>query len=475
MRARASRKRSRSIWASWLAAVSWTTLCVAGEPSAGPEAAKIDYARQVKPILTRHCVACHGAARPRAGLRLDTAAAALKGGKNGPVILPGQGEESPLILAVRGEGAGERMPLKRPPLCEAEIDLLRGWIDQGARGMADEPPGVPPAASHWAFVPPRRPEVPEVRGKTWVRNPIDRFILARLEQGGLSPSPEAEPDGPAAPGQPRPDRPAPDSRGGQPSWPIDRRIATSAPSIACWPRPISASAGHAPGSTRPATPIPTATASTPRARSGSTATGSSPPSTPTCRSTSSRSTRSPATCARAPPWRQQIATGFHRNTPINQEGGIDVEQFRVESIVDRVNTTGTVFLGLTIGCAQCHDHKYDPISQRDYYRLFAFFNNVDEPDLEIADAGRNWPVAGRSGHASIDFHQRAGRGAIPDLDERERDGRRRWRSTSRRTQTPRSSWRSTCRGRSGRRPSGAVLVELMIAARPGVPGRAAPS
>src|SRR5262249_38104022 len=84
---------------------------------------------------------------------------------------------------------------------------------------------------------------------------------------------------------------------------------------------------------------------------------------------------------------QKVATGFHRNTPINQEGGIDVEQFRVESIVDRVNTTATVFLGLTVGCAQCHDHKYDPISQRDYYRLFAFFNNVGEPDLEICTPG----------------------------------------------------------------------------------------
>ena len=105
---------------------------------------------------------------------------------------------------------------------------------------------------------------------------------------------------------------------------------------------------------------------------------------PTCRSTSSRSIRSPATSSPKPRWPQRIATGFHRNTQINQEGGIDVEQFRVEAVVDRVNTTGTVFLGLTIGCAQCHDHKYDPIAQRDYYRLFAFFNNVDEPELEIA-------------------------------------------------------------------------------------------
>src|SRR5262249_19168309 len=81
---------------------------------------------------------------------------------------------------------------------------------------------------------------------------------------------------------------------------------------------------------------------------------------------------------------QKIATGFHRNTQINQEGGIDQEQFRIESILDRVNTTGTVFLGLTIGCCQCHDHKFDPLTQRDYYGLFAFLNNAEEPDLPLA-------------------------------------------------------------------------------------------
>src|SRR5262249_42992920 len=80
---------------------------------------------------------------------------------------------------------------------------------------------------------------------------------------------------------------------------------------------------------------------------------------------------------------QKVATGFHRNTPINQEGGIDLEQFRIDSIYDRLNTTGTVFLGLTIGCAQCHDHKFDPLTQREYYQLFAFLNNDDEPALEL--------------------------------------------------------------------------------------------
>ncbi len=120
----------------------------------------------------------------------------------------------------------------------------------------------------------------------------------------------------------------------------------------------------------------------------------------------------------------KIATGFQRNTQINQEGGIDVEQFRDESIVDRVNTTGTVFLGLTIGCAQCHDHKYDPISQREYYRLFAFFNNVDEPELEIAT-----PEAKKHRDevvAAIDaFHRDLAR-RYPDLDAREE----RWEATA---------------------------------------------
>ena len=91
--------------------------------------------------------------------------------------------------------------------------------------------------------------------------------------------------------------------------------------------------------------------------------------------------RRPAAARHAPS--RQVATGFHRNTQINEEGGIDLEQFRVESIVDRVNTTGSVFLGLTVGCCQCHDHKFDPISQREYYQFFAFFNSVDEPTLEL--------------------------------------------------------------------------------------------
>ncbi len=389
----------------------------ADEPGRGPQP-RVDYLGQVKPLLTRHCVACHGAARPRAGLRLDTAALALSGGKSGPVILPRRGAESPLVLALRGEGDGERMPLNRPPLGESEIALIRDWIDQGAGAPADERPGVPPPTRHWAFVPPIRPVPPEVRNTGWVRNPIDRFVLARLEKAGLSPSPEAPPatllrraslDLIGLPPSPveveaflddrRPDRygravdrllasPAFGERWARP-WLDEARYADSNGYSIDAPRSIWKYRDWV---------IDALNADLPFDRfvvdqiAGDLEPG--------------------ATTA------QLVATGFHRNTPINQEGGIDLEQFRVESIVDRVNTTGTVFLGLTVGCAQCHDHKYDPISQRDYYRLYAFFNNVDEPDLEIATAEQRKQQAEVRGR--IDRFHREMAERHPDLDELER-------------------------------------------------------
>ena len=162
--------------------------------------------------------------------------------------------------------------------------------------MAGEQPGVPPQQSHWAFIPPRRPAVPEVAEARLGAQPDRPLHPGPARAGRAGSLARGRPGDLAAPAQPRPDRLAPLARGGRrlPGRPIARR-ATNAPSTGCWPRPISASGGRGPGSTRPATPIPTATTSTPRARSGSIATGSSPPSTPTCRSTSSRSTRSPAT------------------------------------------------------------------------------------------------------------------------------------------------------------------------------------
>ncbi len=259
---------------------------------------------------------------------------------------------------------------------------------------------------------------PPVHRPGWARNPIDRFVLTRLEQAGLAPSPEAEPTTllrrasldlvglPPAPEQVAafladrsPDRfgraidrlmtsPHFGERRARP-WLDQARYADSNGYSIDAPRSIWKYRDWV---------IAAFNADIPFDRfvidqiAGDLQPGAS--------------------------LAQKVATGFHRNTPINQEGGIDVEQFRVESIVDRVNTTGTVFLGLTVGCAQCHDHKYDPISQREYYRLFAFFNNVDEPVLEIAtpaDLARRREVRQR-----IDqFHRELAR-RYPDLDERER-------------------------------------------------------
>jgi mono/diheme cytochrome c family protein len=388
-----------------------------GEKAPSP-AAPVDYAGKVKPLLNRHCVSCHGAVKPRSGLRLDTAAAARSGGKNGPAVVPGRGEESALIAAVRGEGPGERMPLNRPPLSAAEIKILEDWIDAGARGIDGEKPGLPPSQTHWAFVAPQRVSVPTVAQSGWARNPIDRFILARLGRAGLVPSPEADratllrrasldliglPPSPA-----EVETFLADQSAGAFERTVDRLLAS--PHFGeRWARPWLDQARYADSNGY--------NIDAPRSiwkyRDWViSALNSDMPFDQFTTDQIAGDLKPDSGYA------SRVATGFHRNTQINQEGGIDVEQFRVDAVVDRVNTTGTVFLGLTIGCAQCHDHKYDPVAQRDYYQLFAFFNNVDEPDLEIATpAGLACRERTR---AQIDELHRALLARYPDLDDREK-------------------------------------------------------
>jgi mono/diheme cytochrome c family protein len=409
--------RRQCAW--WVAvAAALGSVAFLGPVALSAAAPPVDYTTQIKPILTRHCVSCHGAAKPRAGLRLDTAAAALAGGESGPVVLPGRGKQSALIAAVRGEGDTERMPLKRPPLPASEIQLLTNWIDQGAKSIAGEKPGVPPSQTHWAFIPPQRPRVPDVADSRWARNPIDRFVLARLERAGLGPAPEA-------------DRPTllrrlsldlvglPPTPGEVEAFLADRsaaavertneRLLASPQFGERWARPWLDMARYADSNGY--------NIDAPRSiwkyRDWVIAAFNRDMAFDEFAIDQLAGDLRPGN-----PLEPRIATGFHRNTPINQEGGIDVEQFRVDSVVDRVNTTGTVFLGLTIGCCQCHDHKYDPITQREYYRLFAFFNNVDEPDLEIAtpeEAARRREVRSR-----VDELHRTLAARHPDLDEHER-------------------------------------------------------
>ncbi len=345
---------------------------------------RVDYLRDVKPILAKNCYACHGAKVQQRELRLDTATRILKGSSRGPVVIPGQSATSRLIAAVTGAPGAVQMPFQKTPLAPDQIALLKAWIDQGAEAPASEQPddGKGPS-THWAFLLPVRPSLPEVKDKRWVRNEIDRFILARLEKEGLRPSPEADritlirrlsldllglpptlQEVDAFLADTRPDAyerlvdrllksPHYGERWGRHWLDLARYADSNGYSIDA-PREIWKYRDWVIEALNRDLPFDQFVIEQ--------IAGDMLPN------------------ATLP---QKIATGFHRNTPLNEEGGIDKEQFRIDAVADRVNTTGTVFLGLTLGCARCHDHKYDPISQQEYYQTFAFFNNADEPLLEL--------------------------------------------------------------------------------------------
>jgi hypothetical protein len=359
------------------------------EPPASLPAASgtIDFARDVARILSRNCYRCHGAKKQEGGLALHERERALAGGDGGPAIVPGKSAESRLIRLVAGldpdntmppEGAGE-------PLTPAQVGILRAWIDQGARWP--EAAGASTAAArHWSFQPPARPALPAVKDRAWPRNPIDHFVLARLEREGLTPSPEAGKETlirrlsldlfglPPTPAEVAAF--LADARPDAYERAVDRLLA-SPHHGECWGRHwldrarYADTNGYEKDRERSIWPyrdwvIRALNRDMPFDRftieqiAGDLMPGAS--------------------------LDQRIATGFHRNTMINEEGGIDVEEFRYAATIDRVNTTGTVWLGLTIGCAQCHSHKYDPITQREYYRFLAFLNNADEPEIDVPDA-----------------------------------------------------------------------------------------
>ena len=344
----------------------------------------VDYARDIKPILEKHCYECHGLDTQESGLRLDTASLAIEGGYSGAAIVPGKSGESLLVKAITGGGDIKPMPYESEPLVAGDIELLRRWIDQGATHPADERPlGQSGTSQHWAFQPIRRPPLPRVKQAGWPRGAMDRFILAKLEAAGFEPSPEAD----------RPTlirRVMLDLVGLPPTWKdverfvhdtrpdayerlVDRLLAS--PSYGeRWGRHWLDVARYADSDGY--------TVDGPRSiwKYRDWVVEALNRDLPFDRFTIEQLAGDLLPGATR---RQMIATGFHRNTLINHEGGTDQEQFRVEAVVDRVNTTGVVFLGLTIGCARCHDHKFDPLTQQDFYRLFAFYNNCDEPQLEL--------------------------------------------------------------------------------------------
>ena len=331
----------------------------------------VDFDREIRPILSEHCYECHGpdAKARKADLRLDRKDDAFRDRDGYAVIVPAKVEESELVRRITSHDPDEMMP---PPkfkkrLNAQHIELLRRWVAEGAKWEG-----------HWSYTLPASVPPPSVRDRMWPRNPIDRLVLARLEAEGLSPTPEADraalirrasldliglpptaeevdafehdrgPDAYdrlvdrllASPHygerQARPwldqaryaDTNGYEKDGSRSIWPYRDWVIRAFNRNLPFDRfTIEQIAGDL---------LPNATLD------------------------------------------QRVATGFHRNTMVNEEGGTDDEEFRVAAIVDRLNTTMQVWMGTTIACAQCHDHKYDPFTQREYFQLFAFFNNTTD-------------------------------------------------------------------------------------------------
>ena len=360
----------------------------------GTASAAVDYVKEIKPLLASSCVQCHGDAQPKAGLRLDTAANALKGAENGKIIVAGKAADSLLVQLINGpHGETPQMPYKRNPLNSDQIAKITHWIDEGAKAPANEEPSK---WTHWAFVKPMKAPLP-----TKDANPIDAFINARLAKEKIEPSPRAELstlvrritlDLTGLPPTPEEVTEFLKAAGANPSSAIDAltdRLLKSPHYGERWGRwwldqaRYADSNGYSIDAPRSIWPYRDWVVKALNANK------------PFDQFTIEQLA---GDLLERPKPEQLIATGFHRNTQVNGEGGIDPEQFRIDAVFDRVATTGAVWLGLTVGCCQCHDHKFDPLSQKEYYGIFAFFNNSEQDGhggtktstVDVPDAKRDY-------------------------------------------------------------------------------------
>ena len=348
--------------------------------SAGMDA-KVSFNWEVRPILSEQCFSCHGfdAKHRKADLRLDTREGALADNDGVRAIIPGDPAKSELWKRLLSQDAEEVMPppeAHKPKLTAKQLATLRTWIEEGAHY---EP--------HWAFTAPMRPALKE-KGPA----AVDALIDQRLKDAGLTASPEASPDKllrrlsldlTGLPPTPAELAAFAQARSKNPQAAYDdavERLLASPAYGERWGRWWLDQARYADSNGY--------SIDAPRSvwKYRDWVVNSLNADLPFDRFTIEQLAGDLLPDAGEA---QRIATGFHRNTPLNQEGGIDVEQFRIDSVFDRVATTGTVWLGLTVGCAQCHDHKFDPITQKEFFRMFAFFNNQDEPTMKVTDPTRD--------------------------------------------------------------------------------------
>lgn len=348
----------------WL--ITMTCNCIAAAPSG-----EVDFNRDVRPILSDKCYFCHGPDEKarKAKLRLDTREGVFRIKEGKAVVTPGKSSESELIRRITADDPDDHMPPvdSNRTLTALQIETLKRWVDQGAKWK-----------SHWAFVPPRRAEPPAVHQSDWPINSIDRFILARLEAENLRPSPEARKDTllrrvtfdltglPPTTQELDAFLADPDSNAYEKV--VDRLLASPryGERMAVQWLDIARYAdthGYQMDRYRAVWPYRDWVIK---------AFNQNEPFDQFATDQIAGDLLPNATKD------QKLATAFNRLHMQSEEGGIVEEEYRVAYVVDRVNTFGTAFLGLTTECCRCHDHKFDPLTQKDFYSLFSFFQNIDE-------------------------------------------------------------------------------------------------
>ena len=353
-----------------------------------PAADKVVFNRDVRPILSDRCFACHGPddAKRESGLRLDRAADATAELSSGTrAIVPGKPDESELLARITSTEPDVVMPPPHlgKPVMPAEAAILRRWIEEGAEYQG-----------HWAFMRVERPEVPAVRDAAWCFGPIDRFVLATLERAELSPNPEADRETLAR-------RLALDLTG-LPPLPadVDAFVADTAPDA--YERYVEKLLASEHFGERMALEwLDAARYADSNGFQADTSRSNWPWRDWVIRAFNANMPFDDFTVKQLagdllPSATRDdiVATGFNRNHRLNGEGGSIAEEWLVETIIDRLETTGQTWLGLTVGCSRCHDHKYDPLTQKEFYSLYAFFNSIDEKGMlgENRAGGNTDPV-----------------------------------------------------------------------------------
>ncbi|MCE9527894.1 MAG: DUF1549 domain-containing protein, partial [Planctomycetales bacterium] len=357
----------------WMPLFLFAFLCACSKPAIAEEIKPetVQFNRDVRPILSENCFQCHGpdVHQRQAELRLDSREGAIAEHDGGKAVVPGDVKASRLVQRIISTVADERMPPEKTgrKLTQLQIETLRRWIEQGAK-----------YEQHWSLIAPMPSHIPPVKDAAWPKNPIDRFILARLEKEGLTPSPAASKET------------------------LLRRVSLDLTGLP--PTPAEREAFLADDSPQAYEKVVDRLLNSPRygermamhwldlARYADTngynndedrtqwmwrdwvieAFNRNQPYDQFITEQLSGDLLPNSTS------QQKIATAFNRNHVLTTEGGIIDEEYRVEYVADRVHTTATVFLGLSLQCARCHDHKFDPLTQRDYYSFFAFFNNIEE-------------------------------------------------------------------------------------------------